>query len=108
MYYWRRSFRYKCGAFNGKILPIKLFYWKVGGFEYDDRVQELYNGKITGILITQIKQAGAALFWRGLYALGRHVVQFDDIDFEKETGGKQRADQLQRKDIVLQILPTGT
>ncbi len=47
-----------------------------GGFEYDDRIQELYNGKTTGQPYYPMKSSELHYFGRHNGSLGRHVCTF--------------------------------
>lgn len=61
----------------------KIILLEGGGFEYDDRVQELYAGKTTGQKYYPLKSArlhyfgGTSNHWAGFCST------FDEIDFEK-------------------------
>ncbi|MEP6514014.1 MAG: GMC family oxidoreductase [Parafilimonas sp.] len=63
--------------------PYKVILLEGGGFEYDDRVQELYAGKTTGQRYYPLKSArlhyfgGTTNHWAGFCST------FDEIDFEK-------------------------
>ena len=63
--------------------PHKVILLEGGGFDYDDRVQELYAGKTTGQHYYPLKSArlhyfgGTTGHWAGFCST------FDDIDFEK-------------------------
>jgi len=63
--------------------PYKVILLEGGGFDYDDRVQELYAGKTTGQPYYPLKSArlhyfgGTTGHWAGFCST------FDEIDFEK-------------------------
>ena len=63
--------------------PFKVILLEGGGFEYDDRVQELYAGKTTGQKYYPLKSArlhyfgGTTGHWAGMCS------PFDPIDFKK-------------------------
>ncbi len=63
--------------------PYKVILLEGGGFEYDERVQELYAGKTTGQPYYPLKSArlhyfgGTTGHWAGFCST------FDEIDFEK-------------------------
>ena len=63
--------------------PYKVILLEGGGFEYDERVQELYAGKTTGQRYYPLKSArlhyfgGTTGHWSGFCST------FDEIDFEK-------------------------
>jgi choline dehydrogenase-like flavoprotein len=63
--------------------PYKVILLEGGGFEYDDKIQELYAGKTTGQRYYPLKSArlhyfgGTTGHWAGFCST------FDDIDFEK-------------------------
>lgn len=87
-------------ALQWKNTPYKVILLEGGGFEYDDRVQELYNGKITGHPYYPNKASrlhyfgGASMHWGGMCA------QFDDIDFEKRDWVENSGWPITRKDIA--------
>jgi choline dehydrogenase-like flavoprotein len=80
--------------------PYKVVLLEGGGFDYDDRVQELYNGKITGHPYYPNKASrlhyfgGSTMHWGGMCST------FDDIDFEKRDWVENSGWPLQRKDIA--------
>ena len=61
----------------------KVILLEGGGFDYDDQVQELYNGKLTGQPYYPMKSSrlhyfgGSTMHWGGMCAM------FDELDFEK-------------------------
>ena len=55
--------------------PYKVILLEGGGFEYDDKVQELYNGKLTGQPYYPIKAAGCIIL-AGLPGIGEVCVHF--------------------------------
>ncbi len=63
--------------------PYKVILLEGGGFEYDDKIQELYNGKTTGQKYYPLKSArlhyfgGTTGHWAGMCA------PFDEVDFKK-------------------------
>ena len=63
--------------------PYKIILLEGGGFEYDERVQDLYDGKITGQPYYPMKSSrlhyfgGASGHWGGMCST------FDEIDFKK-------------------------
>jgi len=63
--------------------PYKVILLEGGGFEYDDKVQELYNGKTTGQKYYPLKSArlhyfgGTTGHWVGMCS------PFNEIDFKK-------------------------
>ena len=63
--------------------PYKVILLEGGGFEYDDKIQDLYAGKTTGQRYYPLKSArlhyfgGTTGHWAGFCST------FDDIDFEK-------------------------
>lgn len=69
-------------AFDWINTSHKVILLEGGGFEYDDQVQELYNGKLTGQNYYPMKSSrlhyfgGSSMHWGGMCST------FDDIDFE--------------------------
>lgn len=65
------------------LSPYKIILLEGGGFEYDDRVQELYSGKTTGQPYYPLKSArlhyfgGTTAHWGGMCSV------FDPIAFKK-------------------------
>ncbi|NJB70503.1 choline dehydrogenase-like flavoprotein [Saonia flava] len=63
--------------------PYKVILLEGGGFEYDDKVQELYAGKTTGQKYYPLKSSrlhyfgGTTGHWAGMCS------PFDDVDFKK-------------------------
>ena len=79
--------------------PYKVILLEGGGFEYDDKVQELYNGKITGQKYYPLKSArlhyfgGTTGHWAGMCA------PFDEIDFKKRDWVPNSGWPINRKDL---------
>jgi choline dehydrogenase-like flavoprotein len=63
--------------------PYKVILLEGGGFEYDDRIQELYNGKITGHPYYPMKASRLHYFGGSTGHWGGMCSTFDDIDFTK-------------------------
>ena len=63
--------------------PYKIILLEGGGFEYDDRVQELYAGKTTGQKYYPLKSARLHYFGGTTGHWAGYCSTFDDIDFEK-------------------------
>jgi choline dehydrogenase-like flavoprotein len=63
--------------------PHNVILLEGGGFEYDDRVQELYNGKLTGHPYYPMKASRLHYFGGSTGHWGGMCSTFDDIDFVK-------------------------
>lgn len=63
--------------------PYKVILLEGGGFEYDDQVQELYNGKLTGHPYYPMKSSRLHYFGGTTGHWGGMCSTFDDIDFVK-------------------------
>ncbi len=87
-------------ALQWRNTPYKVILIEGGGFEYDDRAQELLNGKITGHPYYPNKASrlhyfgGASMHWGGMCAV------FDDIDFEKRDWVANSGWPIKREDIA--------
>lgn len=79
--------------------PYKVILLEGGGFEYDDKVQELYKGKTTGQKYYPLKSArlhyfgGTTGHWAGMCA------PFDEIDFKKRDWVPNSGWPIIRKDL---------
>jgi choline dehydrogenase-like flavoprotein len=79
--------------------PHKVILLEGGGFDYDDRVQELYAGKTTGQHYYPLKSArlhyfgGTTGHWAGFCS------PFDEIDFEKRDWIPHSGWPIVRKDL---------
>ena len=79
--------------------PYKVILLEGGGFDYDDRVQELYEGKTTGQHYYPLKSArlhyfgGTTGHWAGFCST------FDEIDFEKRDWIPHSGWPISRKDL---------
>jgi len=77
----------------------KVILLEGGGFEYDDRVQELYTGKTTGIPYFPLKAirlhyfGGTTGHWAGFCST------FDEIDFKKRDWVPHSGWPINRKDL---------
>ena len=84
--------------------PHKVILLEGGGFDYDDRVQELYAGKTTGQHYYPLKSArlhyfgGTTGHWAGFCST------FDDIDFEKRDWIPHSGWPILRKDLDVYYL----
>ena len=80
--------------------PYKIILLEGGGFEYDDRVQDLYAGKTTGQRYYPLKSArlhyfgGTTGHWAGFCST------FDDIDFEKRDWIPKSGWPITKNDLV--------
>jgi choline dehydrogenase-like flavoprotein len=63
--------------------PYKVILLEGGGFEYDDKVQELYNGKILGHAYYPMKSSRLHYFGGTTGHWGGMCSTFDEIDFKK-------------------------
>lgn len=78
----------------------KVILLEGGGLEYDDRVQELYNGKLTGHPYYPMKASrlhyfgGSTGHWGGMCSI------FDEIDFEKRDWVENSGWPITLKDIA--------
>tara|TARA_R110000764_G_scaffold103217_1_gene188860 strand:- start:144 stop:1679 length:1536 start_codon:yes stop_codon:yes gene_type:complete len=79
--------------------PYKVILLEGGGFEYDDKVQELYAGKTTGQKYFPLKSArlhyfgGTTGHWAGMCA------PFDPIDFKKRDWVPNSGWPISKKDL---------
>lgn len=79
--------------------PYKVILLEGGGFEYDDKVQELYNGKTTGQKYYPLKSArlhyfgGTTGHWAGMCS------PFDEIDFKKRNWVPNSGWPINREDL---------
>lgn len=80
--------------------PYKVILLEGGGFDYDEKVQELYNGKLTGHPYYPMKASrlhyfgGSSMHWGGMCST------FDDIDFVKRDWVENSGWPITRKDIA--------
>lgn len=70
-----------------------------GGFEYDDRVQELYAGKTTGQRYYPLKSARLHYFGGTTGHWSGYCSTFDEIDFEKRDWIPHSGWPIARKDL---------
>ncbi|MBS1933283.1 MAG: GMC family oxidoreductase [Bacteroidetes bacterium] len=79
--------------------PYKIILLEGGGFDYDDKVQELYVGKITGQPYYPLKSArlhyfgGTTGHWAGM------CTTFDAIDFTKRSWVEHSGWPIKREDL---------
>ena len=79
--------------------PYKIILLEGGGFEYDDKVQELYAGKTTGYPYYPLKSSrlhyfgGTTGHWAGFCST------FDSIDFMKRDWVKHSGWHIKREDL---------
>ncbi|GAC1483784.1 MAG: GMC family oxidoreductase [Flavisolibacter sp.] len=79
--------------------PYKVILLEGGGFEYDEKVQALYEGKATGQRYYPLKSSrlhyfgGTTGHWAGFCST------FDEIDFEKRDWIPESGWPIQRKDL---------
>lgn len=87
-------------ALDWENTPYKIILLEGGGFEYDDRVQELYNGKLTGHPYYPMKASRLHYFGGSTGHWGGMCSTFDDIDFEKRDWVENSGWPIQRQDIA--------
>ncbi len=80
--------------------PYKVILLEGGGFDYDDKVQELYNGKITGHPYYPMKASRLHYFGGSTGHWGGMCSVFDDIDFEKRDWVQNSGWPIKREDIA--------
>lgn len=80
--------------------PYKVILLEGGGFEYDDKVQELYNGKLTGQPYYPMKSSRLHYFGGSTQHWGGMCSTFDDIDFEVRDWVKNSGWPLKLEDIA--------
>jgi choline dehydrogenase-like flavoprotein len=80
--------------------PYKVILLEGGGFEYDDKVQELYNGKLTGQPYYPMKSSRLHYFGGSTGHWGGMCSTFDDIDFEHREWVENSGWPLKREDIA--------
>jgi choline dehydrogenase-like flavoprotein len=80
--------------------PYKVILLEGGGFEYDDKVQELYNGKLTGQPYYPMKSSRLHYFGGATGHWGGMCSTFDDIDFEQRDWVENSGWPLKREDIA--------
>jgi choline dehydrogenase-like flavoprotein len=80
--------------------PYKVILLEGGGFEYDDKVQELYNGKLTGQPYYPMKSSRLHYFGGSTGHWGGMCSTFDEIDFEKREWVENSGWPLKREDIA--------
>ena len=79
--------------------PYKVILLEGGGFEYDEKVQELYDGKATGQRYYPLKSCrlhyfgGTTGHWAGFCST------FDDIDFKKRNWVPHSGWPIKREDL---------
>ncbi|MBL7694144.1 MAG: GMC family oxidoreductase [Ferruginibacter sp.] len=78
---------------------LKVVLLEGGGMEYDDRVQELYNGKITGHPYYPMKASRLHYFGGSTGHWGGMCSTFDEIDFEKRDWVENSGWPITLKDI---------
>jgi choline dehydrogenase-like flavoprotein len=88
--------------------PHKVILLEGGGFEYDDKVQELYNGKITGHPYYPNKASRLHYFGGSTMHFGGISSTFDDIDFEKRDWVANSGWPISLKDIAPYYPEAGT
>ena len=80
--------------------PYKIILLEGGGFEYDDKVQELYNGKLTGQPYYPMKSSRLHYFGGSTGHWGGMCSTFDDIDFEQRHWVEHSGWPIKREEIA--------
>lgn len=70
-------------ALDWENTPHKVILLEGGGFDYDDQVQELYNGKITGMPYYPMKASRLHYFGGSTGHWGGFCSPYDEMDFDK-------------------------
>ncbi len=78
----------------------KVILLEGGGFDFDDRIQELYKGKLTGHPYYPNKASRLHLFGGSTGHWGGMCSTFDDIDFEKRDWVENSGWPIKRDDIA--------
>jgi choline dehydrogenase-like flavoprotein len=87
-------------ALDWENTPYKVILLEGGGFDYDDRVQELYNGKLTAHPYYPMKASRLHYFGGSTGHWGGMCSTFDDIDFEKRDWVENSGWPIKREDIA--------
>jgi choline dehydrogenase-like flavoprotein len=87
-------------ALEWKNSPNKVILLEGGGFEYDDKVQELYNGKLTGNPYFPMKASRLHYFGGSTGHWGGMCSTFDSIDFMKRDWVKHSGWPIKLEDIA--------
>ena len=80
--------------------PYKVILLEGGGFEYDDKVQELYNGKLIGHPYYPMKSSRLHYFGGSTGHWGGMCSTFDDIDFRQRDWVEHSGWPIKREDIA--------
>lgn len=80
--------------------PFKVVLLEGGGFDYDDQVQELYNGKLTGQNYYPMKSSRLHYFGGSTMHWGGQCSTFDDHDFEIREWVEHSGWPIKLKDIA--------
>lgn len=78
----------------------KIILLEGGGMEYDDRIQQLYNGKLTGHPYYPMKASRLHYFGGSTGHWGGMCSTFDDIDFVKRDWVENSGWPIKREDIA--------
>ena len=79
--------------------PSKIILLEGGGFDYDEKVQELYEGKTTGQRYYPLKSARLHYFGGTTGHWAGYCSTFDEIDFEKRDWVPYSGWPIKRKDL---------
>jgi choline dehydrogenase-like flavoprotein len=86
-------------ALEWKNTPYNIILLEGGGFEYDDKVQELYAGKTTGQKYYPLKSARLHYFGGTTGHWAGQCSTFDEIDFEKRDWVPHSGWPIKRSDL---------
>ena len=87
-------------ALDWENTPYKVILLEGGGFDYEDRIQELYNGKLTGHPYYPMKASRLHYFGGSTGHWGGMCSTFDDIDFVKRDWVENSGWPIKREDIA--------
>jgi choline dehydrogenase-like flavoprotein len=87
-------------ALDWENTPYKVILLEGGGFDYDDKVQELYNGKITGLPYYPMKASRLHYFGGSTGHWGGFCAPYDEMDFEKRDWVENSGWPIKLKDIA--------
>ena len=79
--------------------PYKVILLEGGGFEYDEKVQELYDGKLTGQHYYPMMSSRLHYFGGTTGHWGGMCSTFDDIDFKQRDWVNQSGWPINREDL---------
>lgn len=80
--------------------PFKVILLEGGGFEYNDSIQELYNGNSTGLQYFPLKSTRLHYFGGTSGHWGGWCTPLDNIDFKKRDWIKYSGWPISKKDLI--------